>query len=330
MITVFRLGGACIAAAVSMGAAFLSFSGQSSTRAVKIPRISGEYVTVYSPAGDRFPGPDTTELKSFQWYAAWVPNDHTIIKGPDNRWHAFGITHPLTSVQRIHEGEFQSFHAAAPGGFLRDGLRDAAWKDLPKVLRATERLGERPEFYAPHVIRRKELYYMFYGPNPIRLATSPDLMSWTPQGALFSEGADTRDPSVMEWQGTYYMVYCTGGAVGLRTSNDLRRWSKPRTILRMRDNVAPESPSIVRYSGTFYLFLCGWNGIWDKKTVQGAYQHKTYVYQSDDLAHFDSGNPLITLEAHAPEVFQGEDGQWYVSTVEWPRRGLSIAKLAWE
>jgi len=39
---------------------------------------------------------------------------------------------------------------------------------------------------------------------------------------------------------------------------------------------------LFRYNGTFYLFVCGWNGRWNRKDLNGAYQHVTYVYQSDN------------------------------------------------
>jgi len=297
-----------------------------------LPRIASEYITIYLPAADRFAGPDTSELKAGRRYAVWVPNDHTFIKRPDGRWNLFGITHPLTSPtpQTIHEGEFQAFHARAPAGELKDVLATGAWKDLPKVLLASERPGENPAFYAPDVIQYGDLYYMFYGPDPIRLATSRDLQSWTPQGPLFSDEPSARDPSVIIWQGVYSMVYCVENTVALRTSTDLRRWSAPRTILRLSGNRSPESPTIVRHDGRFYLFVCIWSGLWDQKTVRGAYSHQTYVYQSANLSDFDSGKPVTILNAHAPEVFEGEDGQWYISSAEWPRRGVSIAKLSWK
>ena len=63
--------------------------------------------------------------------------------------------------------------------------------------------------------------------------------------------------------------------------------------------------------------------------VLGAYQHQSYVYQSDNPLAFD-GSVAARLESHAPEVFQGEDGQWYISSAEWPERGVSIARLGWE
>jgi beta-fructofuranosidase len=98
----------------------------------------------------------------------------------------------------------------------------------------------------------------------------------------------------------------------------------------MKKGVDPESPSVVRYSDTFCLFVCGGNGVWDRKDVQGAYQHKTYVYQSDDPLKFEFDSEVAVIDAHAPEIFQDEAGDWFISSVEWPHRGVSIARLVWE
>lgn len=297
---------------------------------LKRPRRIGDYVTVYRPAGDRFPGPDTPELKAGQWYDDWVPNDHAIILGPDQRWQAFGITHPLTSTADVHEGEFQSFHAVAPPGKLADVLRDNSWHDRPKILPPVERPNEILPNHAPYIVRRASKFWMIYGPSPMRAAVSTDLQKWIPKGTLFHDSQGARDPNLLLWQNRYIMTYCAMDQIRARTSEDLMRWSEPRTILTMPQDIAPESPSLIRYNETFYLFVCGWDGIWDKKTVQGAYQHRTYVFQSDDPFQFDGDNALTTLEAHAPEIFQDREGNWYISSVEWPERGMSIAKLAWE
>ena len=98
----------------------------------------------------------------------------------------------------------------------------------------------------------------------------------------------------------------------------------------MQPGFDPESPSIVRYHDKFYLFVCGWDGVWDKKDIQGAYQHKTYVFQSDDPLKFELKNQVAVLDAHAPEIFQDEAGDWFISSAEWPHRGVSIARLVWE
>jgi arabinan endo-1,5-alpha-L-arabinosidase len=68
--------------------------------------------------------------------------------------------------------------------------------------------------------------------------------------------------------------------------------------------------------------------VWDKQELQGACQHKTYVYVSDDPSHFESR--IAVVDAHAPEIFQDEGGDWFISSVEWPHRGVSIARLDWE
>ena len=82
---------------------------------------------------------------------------------------------------------------------------------------------------------------------------------------------------------------------------------------------------MIRLAGAFYLFWCRW----DPK-IDDAYQHLTSVFRSDDPLDFHDREPIAELDAHAPEIFQDERGDWYVSSVEWPRRGLSIAPVRWE
>jgi beta-fructofuranosidase len=299
---------------------------------IPIPRLDGGYTRVYRPAGDHYHGTPTPELTPGTWYPDWVPNDHGFVCDTDGRWHVFGITHPLTgsSLERVHDGEVQSFHARAPRGSLAAALRADAWEDLPKVLLPRDRPGEIPEQHAPAIVRRDGTYWMIYGPSPLRLATSSDLHSWTPAGALFSEATGARDPGILLWNNLYHMVFCSLNQVRLRTSPDLRHWSTAETLLTLPPPIAPESPFLVLREGIFYLFVCGWDGVWDQRDLQGAYQHRTYVYAAADLHAFGSGPPLTELEAHAPEVIAGEDGQWYLSSAEWPERGISLAKLAWE
>ena len=54
-----------------------------------IPEIAGDYVLIYKPQPDVYTGKDTKHYKAGQRYTNWQPNDHTFIKGPDNRWHCF-------------------------------------------------------------------------------------------------------------------------------------------------------------------------------------------------------------------------------------------------
>jgi hypothetical protein len=50
-----------------------------------IPQIAGDYVLIYKPQPDIYTGTDTKHYKAGQTYTNWQPNDHTFIKGPDNR-----------------------------------------------------------------------------------------------------------------------------------------------------------------------------------------------------------------------------------------------------
>lgn len=295
----------------------------------RVPRIVGDHVNVYKPAGDVFPGPNAAELIAGRFYDDWVPNDHCFVRDDSGRWHAFGITHPLTDLSNVHAGEYMSFHAIAPPGRLKEALRAGSWKDLPKVLPPSERPGEIPANHAPWILERNGLFHMVYGPTPIRYATSKDLSKWTPKGTL--QGAPKgRDPQIFVWNDIYHLIVCGVHDVGIATSRDFRTWTERGPILEMKKGVDPESPSVVRYNNTFYLFVCGWNGIWDRKDVQGAYQHKTYVYQSDDPLKFELDSEVAVIDAHAPEIFQDEAGDWFISSVEWPHRGVSIARLVWE
>ncbi len=302
---------------------------------VYIPKQHNEFVRVYKPKGDYFYGPDTKSLKEGEWYDDWVPNDHTFIKGEDGLWHIIGITHPYVDPNPIyggiHQGEYASFHAVSTVRSFKEALKENHFEDKAKILPPQDRPGEGVNNHAPYIVRKDGVYHMFYGPSPIRLAISSDLYEWEPKGALFSQDGGARDPNILFYNKTYHMTYCSQKSVLMRTSKDLINWSEPETIFTANE-FEPESPTLVNFNDSFYLFTSGWDGEWDKKEVIGAYQHNTYVYHSKDLTNFGVGGEklLTTLNSHAPEIFQGEDGQWYISSVEWPYRGVSVDKLEWK
>ena len=45
-----------------------------------VPRIDGEYINIYQPVGDVFPGPSVGQLVAGKHYEEWVPNDHCFVK----------------------------------------------------------------------------------------------------------------------------------------------------------------------------------------------------------------------------------------------------------
>jgi len=299
------------------------------------PKIAGPYVRVYIPGEDVFPGPDSPNFKAGQSYSEWVPNDHAILKGPEGRWHALGITHPKPPDYQpprygkgIHEAEWLLFHAVAPVGTLKQHLKTGAWRDQAKVLAPSARPGEIKECHAPFIVCRDGLNYMIYGPSPLRLATSTNLHDWQPVGPLFAQQGGARDPNLLFHDGHYILYYVTGNAILARTSTDLRNWSADAVeVFRMRRGGDPESPSIVEHGGHFYLSWCLWDAA---DEPNGAYDNRTFVFRSSNPLDFRSAPCVAELKAHAPEVFRDEDGDWFISSVEWPHRGVSIAPLAWE
>ncbi len=235
---------------------------------VEIPRQANEFVWIYKPAGDYFFGPDTENLVEGEWYEDWVPNDHTFVKGDDDLWHIFGITHPLVETDPledgIHEGEYASFHAISSASNFRETLEEGHYSDLPKILPPRDRPGEILANHAPYIVKKDGLYHMVYGHSPIRLALSSDLVNWEPKGNLFTEAEgehdegqlfnDARDPNLLFHEGLYYIVYCSSRSVNLRASEDLVQWSEPRTIFKT-ETFDPESPSLIYHNQTFYLLL---------------------------------------------------------------------------
>jgi sucrose-6-phosphate hydrolase SacC (GH32 family) len=224
----------------------------------------------------------------------------------------------------VHDGEWLAFHAKAPQGALEKFQVDSTWQDCPKVLPPERRPDERPELYAPFVVEKEGLYHMFYGPEQIRLAISQDLDHWTPMGSVFRHGRSARDPSILVNDGKYWMVYVAGESVFVRTSHDLRSWSEePIEIFRMDRKGSPESPFVVQRDEKFYLFWCIYDG------THGLYDNRTFVYSSKTPWKLGSWEYLTQLQAHAPEIVQSEAGDWYISSAEWPARGVSLAPLEW-
>ncbi|TXE06301.1 family 43 glycosylhydrolase [Seonamhaeicola algicola] len=319
-----------------MGCCFVFFQCENNEEnKTLIPKQTNNYKWIYKPEGDYFFGPDTKQLKEGKWYTNWVPNDHTFVKDSFGKWHIFGITHPLVEAEsligNVHQGEYASFHAVSSKTNFNETIERHHYQDLPKVLSPKERPGEMLSNHAPYIFKKDGLYQMIYGPSPIRLATSSDLYKWETKGKLFHEIEGARDPSLLFHDGTYYIVYCSKKCVKMRKSSDLKNWSEAETIL-VTNKFDPESPSLIFHNDAFYLFVCSWDGNWDGKDIKGAYQNTTYVYHSKDKIRFgtDHEKEITTLKSHAPEIFKDENNQWYISSVEWPYRGVSIDKLNWE
>jgi hypothetical protein len=283
----------------------------------------GDFVHIYDPSvGEDEP---------------WYVNDHTFVQAEDGTWHLFGITH---AEPMINPGDEEQFgHATAPS-------LHGPWTKQPDALTVDRSRGET-RLWAPHVIEDDGVYYMFYNgggsasESQINLATSTDLYNWKRHGdgALFTDGVAARDPFVTRVGDDWVMYYTAtrtrtgtgpGGddmVVAYRTSDDLVNWGQRHIAFdSAKVGGMTESPYVVqRPDGTSYLF------IGPRRQGSGAYLYSgTNVFASDDPLHFDSDDLVGQVAAHAPEIVQDENGDWYTSHAGWANQGVWLAPLHWD
>lgn len=305
---------------------------------MKIPYLSGEYVHVYKPGPDVYHGPDSPSFCAGKCYEEWVPNDFTVVHD-GHHWHLIGITHPCPpwfkdfesdqlGAGNIHESEWQLFHAVSQGDTLKESLIPGGFAQKTQILPATERPEEIPEIWAPICWKREGLYHLLYSPTPMRLAVSEDLYSWNLCGEAFvCDRPFARDPNIMEEDGRYTVVYIQENTLYIRRSDDLRTYGEAEELFVGPEGVALESPILKKIDGWYYLFYCVYS---DADRVNGSYDYRTYVHVARTLEEMANAPCIAQINAHAPELFQDEQGDWYLASVEWPNRGVSIAPLGWK
>ena len=60
------------------------------------------------------------------------------------------------------------------------------------------------------------------------------------------------------------------------------------------------------------------------------YSPRTYVHCSESPTDF-LGKPVLTeFIAHAAEIIRDEAGQWFMSSADFPHRGINVAPLVWD
>lgn len=260
----------------------------------------------------------------------WYINDHTLVQAADGRWHVFGIWHaePAAPLDEVF-----FLHASAPS------LDSADWTIHEPVMHARREVGET-HVWAPHVIRHGGVYWMFYCGGTadheryrIDVATSTDLFTWThrPEGPLFEDGFDARDPMVVRDRARdRWLMYYTrterpdGGhhEVAVRTSGDLLRWSQPSVAYRSAQagtfGGPTESPFVIQRGTEWILFICE-SGIYDC----------TLAYASTDPMRFtDDGAIDVDLDEHCAEIVEDPaTGRTWITGGGWGRGGLSIREL---
>ena len=284
-----------------------------------VPYIAGDFERVFTPLGTRY------------------LNDHTLVRGPDARWHLYGITHESTGNPSL---ERAFLHATAP-------TLQGPWNNsLPDALTASPDYDEQV-LWAPHVIEaRAGIWWMYYyagqtvanDSQVLRRAESADLSAWSRiVDAPGDRPPGGRDPMVF-FDGRNWRLYSVWvdaqrhGQIVVTTSADLQTWSPMEVALE--DPVAEpslpwgnlESPFVVAYAGAFYLFVT-------RTGASYADYARTLVFRSNSATRF-AWAPITRLQAHAAELVVERD-QWYITSAGWTayvgesNRGLSIAPLRW-
>lgn len=280
-------------------------------------------------------------------------NDHCFFYSTkDGRWHLFGIEannigHPAPS--------------GVPGHFVHataERLTQRCWQRQQNALEQVT--ASESQLWAPHVVERNGTYYMFYcsGSIPpdkpvqyrLSLATSTDLQQWTRHpNPLFEDGFQARDPMVMwnhaEQKWVMYYTATENPAVdssyivACRTSTDLLTWG-PRKIAfkdtKTGQYFGPtESPYVLRRGDYYYLFigprpygpttavLQSWVN-WRDAGYDG-----TEVFRSRRWDLWSLGDKIGHIPAHAAEIVQDLNGDWYVSHAGLFRGGVYLLPFHW-
>lgn len=275
-----------------------------------IPFVDGAFERVFRPAGTRY------------------LNDHTLVRGPDARWHLYGITHDSTGMP---QAERSLLHATAPA-------LEGPWLEEPDILMAT---GSEQVLWAPFALPVEPGRWAMYfwagtADQRTQRADSTDLYRWTRDPRSVPGG---RDPFVLR-VGAEWLFYSVGvsapvgakayGRIMVTRSPDLVTWSAPEVALE--DPVLNfgwgnlESPTVVARDDGYYLFVT--------RTSESPVDYaRTVVFHSTDPARF-AWAPVTEMLTHAAEVFEVE-GQGYITAAGWTSvlgarwRGLAVAKLGW-
>ncbi len=296
---------------------------------IPIPYRASEYVRVYAPQPDVYTGVQTAHFTPGERFESWICNDFSILHDGDD-WHMVGITHPCPpgfadafrcNPESLHEAEYQLFHCRAHAGRFEELLRESSFADCPKILYPAEREGERPEIWAPQLMKHGQ-FEIVYSPGSMRMARTADFVHFERSILFDCAFPMARDPYILEEDGRFFCVYCDLEGISLRESADGRTWSEPVLLVKeLFSGAACESPCLFKRGKYYYLL---WS-ICDARN--GMYDERTFVYAAERLLDIGKYAPLTVLDAHAAEVVRDGD-DYYLLSVFYPENGVSAARLA--
>ncbi len=259
-----------------------------------------------------------------------------------------GLTH-LFYIRGIAATNWPEYPLFNFGHAVSSDLRN--WEIKKPVLQAPVTGWDQYQVWAPHIIERKGLYYMFYaGENKnvsqaICLATSPDLYDWKrydknpvittgPWGLWDSaKWSDCRDPVILQDGNMYYCYYTaarknpeTGqpeNCLGISSSADLLSW-KDEGFIRVENSLTtpPESPFVLKRNNLYYLFYT-------------SYKYGTVYLTSKNPVKGWTELPVekmvLMSGISASEIYE-YNGKWYMSYISHQKNGLhffEIRELTW-
>lgn len=209
---------------------------------------------------------------------------------------------------------------------------------LPFPLTSEASKGES-HFWAPHVIKVDDTYYMYYCAGSIEghdkyrihLATSKDLYTWKkhPENPMVIDGFDARDPMVLRINNEWVMYYTCNTApdggnhcVAAVHSDDLIHWSNKQIVFVDPETgtyAGPcESPFVVKLENWYFLFIGPRRDYSD-----------TDVFASKDPFDFHIENKVGNIKSHAAEIIQIDD-RYYITRCGWGQGGVYLAPLIFE
>ena len=225
------------------------------------------------------------------------------------------------------------------------------WEIQQPVLQCPATGWDQYQVWAPYILERKGLYYMFYaGENKnvaqaICLATSSDLYNWTryDKNPVITTGtwgiwdsarwSDCRDPVVLQDGDTYFCYYTAvrkntengqdESCLGISSSSDLIHW-KDEGFIRLEQSLTtpPESPFVLKRNGTYYLFYTN-------------YKYGTVYLTSKDPVkgwkELPADKMVLMGGISASEIYE-DNGKWYMSCISHQKNGLhffEIKELIW-
>jgi len=267
--------------------------------------------------------------------------DHALIKKD-------GLTH-LIYIRGIAATNWPEYPLFNFGHAVSRDLKN--WEIQKPVLQCPPEGWDQYQVWAPHIIERNGLYYIFYaGENKhvsqaICLATSPDLFNWKryDQNPVITSGAwglwdstkwsDCRDPVILQDGNNYYCYYTAArmspetsqqeNCLGISSSTDLLHW-KDEGFIRVEHslNTPPESPFVLKRNNQYYLFYT-------------SYKYGTVYLTSKDPVKGWTELPVekmvLMSGISASEIYE-DNGKWYMSYISHQKNGLhffEIRELVW-